>query len=139
MTDKEFSDKLNNWRTELRAMIAERSLREAAEEIGLSHMTVARVLNGQTPSLKVFWQINGWITYEQREAASAKRAATIKEKKRQDALVTKATHDFQCGHCEYEESNGRLVRRCDSCQLKFKHWINGEGQELLPPNQRRKQ
>ncbi len=61
MTDTEYQDTLNNFRTEIRLTAQEMGLREKAEEMGIHFTTLYRILGGQEPSLRIYLQICEWI------------------------------------------------------------------------------
>lgn len=52
------------WLPNLVAAIDNRSPRTIAKEMGVSHMTLYRVLNGKKPSLENFYKIMKWLNSE---------------------------------------------------------------------------
>lgn len=61
ITDKEYQDRLNNFRTEIRLTAQDMSVRDKAEEIGIGFTTLYRILRGENPTLRAYLQICDWI------------------------------------------------------------------------------
>lgn len=109
MTDKEFQDKLNNLRTEIRLTAQDLTPREKAEEIGIGFTTLYRVLRGEEPSLRVYLQICEWIE-ETNQAEKAEKTATIRSLENGRADATKATRMTTTMTAEQIEKKLKLTK-----------------------------
>lgn len=63
MTDQQYRAKLDIFKTELVCSAPDLSIREKAEEIGISHATLHRIVQGKIPTLRVYLQVCEWLTY----------------------------------------------------------------------------